>query len=383
MRAGKHRESGSLAAMVRRSRYQAGLTQLAAAREAGMSVATLRDIEQGRVKTPRLSTLRRLVAALRLPDAAADALLRTARPDDCGAADLRISVLGPVTVERGGQPVNPGSDVQRCLVGLLALHPNTPVRTERIVEALWPVDPPLNAHKMLQTHISRLRRRLWLGGGGSQGPRLVSAGHLAYQLIAEPNQLDLLKFRRVIGEARQARRDGRIGAACDLYHDAACLWRAEPLADVPVLRIHPSVAALEREWRVLVMDYADDAGLVGRHRQAVPFLQQLVAADPLHEAAHARLMIALAASGQQAVALRNFERVRRLLVEEFGADPGPELRDAHQQILRQRVNGSPPRGACGGGTLSGRQRLSETRPHPQGTRTVLTVDPLWPRTHDQ
>jgi tetratricopeptide (TPR) repeat protein len=74
-------------------------------------------------------------------------------------------------------------------------------------------------------------------------------------------------------------------------------------------------------------------------------LRELTAEEPLNESAHARLMLALAASGRQAAALDVYSEVRRRLAGELGIEPGPELRAAHRQVLRQDfgVPEPPPR----------------------------------------
>jgi hypothetical protein len=81
------------------------------AERAGLSVATLRDLEQGRTRHPRRPSVQALVGALRsAPDAAATWLAAAAvgpstPPNDLEpvpADPVRVNVLGPLTVRRGG-----------------------------------------------------------------------------------------------------------------------------------------------------------------------------------------------------------------------------------------------------------------------------------------
>ncbi len=62
-------------------------------------------------------------------------------------------------------------------------------------------------------------------------------------------------------------------------------------------------------------------------------LRQLVAAHPVQEQFHAQLMLSLYRSGRQADALAAYQDVRRILADDVGIDPGPELRLLHQRIL--------------------------------------------------
>jgi hypothetical protein len=73
-------------------------------------------------------------------------------------------------------------------------------------------------------------------------------------------------------------------------------------------------------------------------------LRGLVAAEPLRERLHALLMTALVRDGQQAGALAAYQAARRVMIDELGAEPGPEL-----QRLQQQVLAGPPPGRPGPG----------------------------------
>jgi DNA-binding SARP family transcriptional activator/DNA-binding XRE family transcriptional regulator len=325
-------------------RRRAGLTQQELADLAGMSAAGVRDLEQGRVARPRAGTMRRLVDVLRLTRLEAGELVRVGDQGRAPDAGVRVDVLGPLRITVDGAPVDLGSDTQRILLGLLALSPNAPVGRDALVEAGWGQRPPSTVVELLQSRMSRLRRRLLPTGTTAESAQLVVAARGGYQLTVSDDQLDLLVFRGHVRRARQSRAVGELVEACESFGEAVALWRGAPLAGIGVLETHPVVVALVREWQAVVVEYATAMADLGRHEEVLPLLRQITSADPMHELAHARLMIALAGSGQQAAALAIFEDVRRRLADELGADPGPELAEAFQRVLRQKVSRSeaPP-----------------------------------------
>lgn len=331
----ERRSPGRLSELIRRLRTRAGLTQQELAKVSGVSVASLRDLEQGRVRKPRVATLLSLAEALRLSDSEAEQLTQQTGSSVDG---LRIELLGPLNVRVDGATVDVGSVTQRTLLGLLALSPNAPISWVTLVEALWGGDAPPKAVELLQSHVSRLRRRLVPATDPSGPPNRLVATTGGYQLRLRGDELDVLVLRRLVRQARQARGSDDLHVACKLYAEAADLWRGEPLAELPGVQSHPVIASLTREWQTLVLEYAEVAAALGRSDEVLLLLEKVALADPLHEPAHAQLMLSLAASGQQAAAFAVFDGVRRRLTDDLGAVPGPELMAAHRRVLRQEVS---------------------------------------------
>lgn len=250
-----------------------------------------------------------------------------------GSNGLQVSVLGSLEVSRRGQELTLGRGMRRDLFGLLAVHPNTRLYRESIIDILWPDSPPATAVNQVQAHVSRLRRILDSSPDDTACP-LESFG-TSYMLHATAGQLDLLAFRDLGERARAARASGDLPAACGLYEKALGLWRGEPLGELNLLHGIPAVSELERQRTELIVEYSDAALNTGQHDRVLPHLRALAAREPLNEKAHARLMIALAHAGQQAASLRVFDELRCRLDDELGVRPGTELADAHQRVLRQ------------------------------------------------
>jgi DNA-binding SARP family transcriptional activator len=325
---------GGVSALIRDRRHAVGLTQAQLAEAAAVSVGALRDLEQDRTARPRRAALRRLYTALGLsPDPAGSG---------AAAGAVRLSVLGPLEVSRGGAPVPLGGARQRAVLGLLALHPNTVLHRDVIIEAFWPSGPPSSAVKMVQAHIGQLRRQLDPG----RPPRdrdgmLISAG-THYRLRADGTGLDLIAFGQLADRGQVARRAGDAATACALYAEALSLWHGDPLADLDLLAGHPALTRLSRRRAAVVSDFAETAIGVGWHDHVLPYLEAIAECDPLNERVHGCLMLALAGTGQQAAALACYEALRRRLAGQLGVSPGPALAGAHVRVLRQDVPAASP-----------------------------------------
>jgi predicted ATPase len=120
------------------------------------------------------------------------------------------------------------------------------------------------------------------------------------------------------------------------------------------------------EARLLTQEALMQTGLdLGRHRELLPRLEQLVAQHPTREGLWRLLVLALYRDDRQADALSAFRRVREALAEELGIDPGPGLRELELAILRQDPGLDPPETAQGAEVVVLPPRVLHSRvPHP-------------------
>ena len=226
--------------------------------------------------------------------------------------DFRI--LGPLEVLDDGRALDLGGAKQRAALAMLAVHANRVVAQERLIEALWDEEPPETARKALQVYVSQLRKVL--------GRERLETKPRGYLLRLEPDELDLTRFELL-------RDSGKPGQALQL-------WRGDPLADFADQRFaEPEIARLE-ELRLACLEQRVELDLAdGRHAELIGELEALVRLHPLREHLRAQLMLALYRSGRQAEALEAYQAARAALVDGLGLEPGPELRELHQQILTQ------------------------------------------------
>jgi DNA-binding SARP family transcriptional activator len=217
------------------------------------------------------------------------------------------------------------------------MDPGALVRRDTIIDGLWGEVPPRTAMDLVQSHVSRLRRVLEPPERSAAGEDVISSVRGAYRLRVSIEQVDLLLFRDLAARATAAQASGDDAYACKLYEDAARLWRGDPLADIDLLSGHPGIILLRYQLTSVLLRYAELACALSQHRQVLPLLQTLAVAEPLDESAHARLMIALAGTGQQAAAIGVYEDLRSRLDRELGLYPGEELAEAHLRVLRQDI----------------------------------------------
>jgi DNA-binding SARP family transcriptional activator len=232
---------------------------------------------------------------------------------------VRFQLLGDVRVTRDGQQVDIGPLRQRSVLAALLVDVNETVSTDQLVDRVWGDEPPTTARGTLASYLTRLRQAL---------PEVpIERVRGGQRLVADPAAVDIVEFRAHI-EA------GRYGKALEL-------WRGEPLGGLSTPWATRLRDKLADEAFAAVLDLADEHLTTGRYAEALPMLSQVAVDHPLDERLTGQLMQALAATGRQADALQQYERLRRQLADELGVDPGPELQEQYQRILQ----GEAPRKA--------------------------------------
>ena len=243
---------------------------------------------------------------------------------------MRFALLGPMAVSHEGEALEIRGPMPRAVLAVLLLNCNNAVSTDQLIYAVWGEQPPPTATAALHNHLARLRR--WLGKEGGARIRAVAPGYL---IQVEPGELDLHTFADLCASGREAARGGRwAGASADLTA-ALGLWRGRPVADVP--RLHGQDAQIQQllESRLQALEVRIEADIhVGRQHEVIGELRALTAEQPLREAFHGQLMLALYRADRQAESLEVFQGLRRVLIDELGVEPSPAVQELFSRILR-------------------------------------------------
>ncbi|MEV7150079.1 tetratricopeptide repeat protein [Streptomyces sp. NPDC093084] len=291
---------------------------------------------------------------------------------------MRFQILGPVRLWRDSTDVRLGPPKQRALLALLLAHTGQPVPLHEIVDALWHADPPATAANVVHRHVAALRRLLEPElVSGTASSRLVRASG-GYALRVTGDELDLLRFRALCEDARDAARRADRARAVESLVEALDLWRGPSASGIPPeVRALPVFTAIDDEHVVAVKEAAGHLPTAGAAltERVLVTLRQAAAHHPFDEALQARLVELLAAAGRQAEALETYRTVRARLAEEIGLDPGPELRAAHRAALEQtRDAAQDPAPAPAPAPTEPPDRRSPVASAPDG-RTAASVPP--------
>ncbi|HVV14711.1 BTAD domain-containing putative transcriptional regulator [Amycolatopsis sp.] len=229
-------------------------------------------------------------------------------------------------IRHGGTEHRPAQAQARVLLALLAGAGEQGMSVDRLAETGW--GAPVS-DSTISVAMHRLRRWLASAVGEAVGVARTASG---YRL--EPGAVDLFRFRELVAATPELPARERANALAE----ALALWRGPALADVPPERVDPAVAErIAMEYRAARLSHGRALLASGDAGRAAGELASLAAGHPLDEPVHAAWIEALTAAGRQAEAHIAYEGIRRRLCEEFGIDPGPELRRALARPARDPV----------------------------------------------
>ena len=252
----------------------------------------------------------------------------------------RILVLGPLDLRLGNASLPLGAPRVRALLALLALARGRVCPVSSIIDQVWGQDPPATVVNAVQVYVASLRKTLAPAGIDSC---LVTQSP-GYRLILPQDTVDVEAFDRAGHEGERLSAAGAHDGAAAAYRFALDQWRGPALADLDGAPFVADERTRLEERRLLVqLGWFRSLLALGHHEAALPHLEETLGANPLHETLWALRATALYQSGRQSEALATMRRARRILDQELGVQPGPELVEVERQILAHDPLLAPPR----------------------------------------
>ncbi|MCG8916298.1 AfsR/SARP family transcriptional regulator [Actinokineospora sp. PR83] len=245
---------------------------------------------------------------------------------------MQIEILGTVTVTVDGEQRRIGSHKVRALLATLALDVGRAISHGELADELWSGHRLGNSRNAMQAHATRLRKVV---DGPDRRESRLRAMRNGYLLDIPAESVDANRFLDLAARgAAEVRTDPE--CAITALRAALRLWRGPALLDAgDGLRCRGAAALFDERRLTAWEDLAAAWLLVGRERDAVAELSQLVEQHPLRERFCELLMLALYRTGRQCEALELFQRNRRHLDTELGLEPSASLKRLHADVLAQ------------------------------------------------
>jgi DNA-binding SARP family transcriptional activator len=244
---------------------------------------------------------------------------------------LECRVLGPLQVDNGGIAVPVAGQVAGRVLAALSTTAGTPMGDEVLAEAVWGDELPAQITHSLRVAVSRLRGKL--------GPDCVRRTPAGYALSIPAERVDHLRFVDSVSTGLRCQRRRDAAGAVRAYESALMLWRGRPWPELGDSDLVTRARLRLEELRLVAVEELQAARLdTGDFGTALVALRAAVAATPYRERRWELLATGLCMIGQPVGARTELRRIRDLLADDLGIDPGPAL-----QALERRIRPAPTR----------------------------------------
>ncbi|MGE5286813.1 MAG: BTAD domain-containing putative transcriptional regulator [Micromonosporaceae bacterium] len=247
---------------------------------------------------------------------------------------LGFGLLGPLEMSVDGALVPLGTPKQRAVLALLLMNRNSPVGVDRLTTALWEDSPPSGARASIHSYVSNLRKLL--GGFGVDSRVVLAAAPPGYRLNIPDDACDIGRFIAEKTAGVQAAAAGLVEQASKHLSAALAEWRGQVLEDLRDFQFVDTFATSLVEEKILVHTARAEAEIAcGRASAVTTELETLTVEHPYREPLWAQLITAYYLTDRQSDALAAYRRVKQTLADDLGIDPGQNLRELNDRILRQ------------------------------------------------
>ena len=273
----------------------------------------------------------------------------------------RIDLLGGLRVRHGDREIHRfRTQKTAALLAYLAYHLDRMHSREVLADLLWPSSDPQAGRTTLRVALNSLHRQLE-PDEAARGTLLLT-DRFSAGLNAQTVTTDVAEFTSAVRRA-SASSDDDDRLVC--LREAVEAYGGELLPGHYHDWIYPERDRLGARFQQVVRDIVGALASRGAHEEAIDYARRGVAADPLSEKAHARLIRLLAECGQAQAVRRQYDVLTCLLRDELGDEPSPETR-----ALADRW----PHSQGGGAEGQVRQTATRARGAPSGTVAFLALE---------
>jgi DNA-binding SARP family transcriptional activator/tetratricopeptide (TPR) repeat protein len=252
-------------------------------------------------------------------------------------ASLRM--LGPIELRAADQVLDLGTAKQRAVFAALAVDANRPVAMATLVDRVWDGAAPAEARNAVYAHLTRIRKALAHAAEIDGSSWRLERGTDGYVIAIDPDSIDLHRFRSLTDQARHtALPDER---RAELLREALTLWQGTPLTGLTGAWFEGVRERCSRLRLEAMLAWSNLELGLGHPGSVLAYVHDHASEYPLVEPLAAVLMRALWQAGRPAEALGHYATTRQRLAEELGVDPGAELQELHQAILRGSTRPPP------------------------------------------
>lgn len=266
---------------------------------------------------------------------------------------LILNLLGPFQAMLDATPLSGfRSAKNQALLAYLALEQRLHPRLT-LADLLWPAIAEETARGNLRQALFQLRSVLRTTEQKELPEFLTVTAQTVQFDTTKPQTIDAITFTALYDACTHHAHEHltRCPACMERYSQIAALYRGEFLQGLYLndsSGLEEWIGWRRQQFEVQAWHAIDTLARwyewQGDYGSAQRYAQRLIAIDPLREEAHALLISALASAGQQAEALAQYQRLRRLLQKELAAEPSRELQQLHQEIkqgLSHRTTAAP------------------------------------------
>lgn len=247
---------------------------------------------------------------------------------------LQVQVLGKLRLRHDETIIDrfPTRRVEELLAFLLLNQQREHTR-EKIIDLLWPDQPPSNGRASLSTAMWRLGG-VFRGLGLPPDKYLASSRDWIRMVPSQPLFVDAFEFEAHLNRAEaELQPDERLvhlhkavevykGVFCEGIYSEWCLIERE---------------RLERRYLWALGVLMTDLIQKQSYKEAISYGNDIISKDPLREEVHRSLMLCYWKEGDSASGIRQFQSCALLLQKELGIYPLPETISLQRRIIEDRV----------------------------------------------